>query len=152
MCRFKFHQGLFIRVQFTISHYCFRSWLGAIKVPSYYQNNDDTYLCTTRPPGIEGWNQNINTYLNEYWYTHDIIMYYTIHTKPTVDMQQRQNRIFRIVGKLTHWSLRDSAIILKVWFSNSIYRIVFWELTVKVNVRASTDEKWTLVQVMAWCC
>ena len=33
---------------------------------------------------------------------------------------------------LTHWPLRDVAVILKVWISNSLYRIIAWALAVKL--------------------
>ena len=36
--RLKFHWSLFLRVQLTIIHHCFRQWLGAVQATSHYLN------------------------------------------------------------------------------------------------------------------
>ena len=51
---------------------------------------------------------------------------------------------------LTHWPLIDVAVIWKVSFSNSSYRIVAWALTLAL-LSKFTNENSTLVHVMAWC-
>ena len=52
---------------------------------------------------------------------------------------------------LTHWPLGDVAVILKVWFSKSLQRIVAWAVTVWLP-QELINEKSILVQVMTWCC
>ena len=57
---------------------------------------------------------------------------------------------------LTHWPLGDGADILKVYFSNSSYRIVarahqHFEIVLRWMPENLTLAKSTLVQVMAWC-
>ena len=49
---------------------------------------------------------------------------------------------------LTHCSLGDMTVILKIMISNSLYRIVAWAIAVKLI--GLTKVKPMLVQVMAW--
>ena len=74
---------------------------------------------------------------------------------------------------LTQWPLGDVAIVLKVWFSNSLYWIVAWAFAVELlsneyhRTSLMRSQRWfrrwkclsvtllystLLVQVMAWCC
>ena len=59
----------------------------------------------------------------------------------------------RIPGKLTHWTLGDAAVILKLWslntcygFMNTSHEIALWWMA-----QNTCDDKSTLAQVMAWC-
>ena len=50
---------------------------------------------------------------------------------------------------LPHWPLADVAVIWTVWFSNSLYNIVTWALTVKL-LSAECHEISLMRRVMAW--
>ena len=54
--------------------------------------------------------------------------------------------------ELTHWPLRDVAIISKVLSMNSCCGLRSWALALRwMPLNLFDDEKSTLVQVMAWC-
>ena len=55
-------------------------------------------------------------------------------------------------GLLTHCSLGDVEVILHVYFSNSFYELICWTHPVKLEwvPQIPSDNKSTLVQVMAW--
>ena len=57
-------------------------------------------------------------------------------------------------NELTHWPC-EMVVISKVQFSNSLYRLEIWALTMKLlklNATGLTNENLMLVEVMAWCC
>ena len=58
-------------------------------------------------------------------------------------------------GKLTHWALRDFNKVLVKWFLKFILAIDGWGISHEISFRwislDLTDDKSTLVQVMAWC-
>ena len=55
-----------------------------------------------------------------------------------------------VISLLIHWVLRDVAENLKVWFSNSLYRMAVKALYAKL-LSEECQRKSILVQVMAWC-
>ena len=62
--------------------------------------------------------------------------------------------VFFSLNLLTHWPLRDVAVILIYTFQTHS-RIVAWALTAKLlsdECRRTSVMRSTLVQVMAWCC
>ena len=78
---------------------------------------------------------------------------------PTIEIVSYLTKIFiqcarRVLFSLTHLSLGDVTVILKVQFLNLSYKRVAWALAMKLlggMPHNLTNEKSTLVQAMAWC-
>ena len=65
------------------------------------------------------------------------------------------NQCHHFILSLTHWPRGDMAVILKVLFSNSLWRTAWvgtcFETAHKWLLLKLTNDKSTLTQVMAWC-